>query len=182
MRDAATAMRWILHANIVIGRSHFHRGFKSRPCGWNAGIDDKKRTLAADAQNALDTGTIHPPGCARVPGPSPAPDMRRDGIDIGSDDVGVLTANSNSGRMHSVRGPGTVRWRACSRSFPASSRDGRRACRAALSCSLSSSPCATSSACSDASVLGDHVWARSIGFSGFGCTDRGRAASRPWFW
>src|SRR3546814_12104570 len=65
-RGVAMAMRWGLHADIVMGRTYFHRGFKSRPCGWNAGSNDKKRTLAADAQNALDTGTIHPTGCTQI--------------------------------------------------------------------------------------------------------------------
>src|SRR3546814_19930930 len=81
------AMRWSLHADIVMGRTYFHCGFESRPCAWNAGINNKKGTLAADAQNALDTGTIHPSGSTRVPGPSSAPDMWRDGVDIGCDDV-----------------------------------------------------------------------------------------------
>jgi hypothetical protein len=64
--DAATAMRWILHTDIVLSRPHLHCGFKSRPYGWNTGIDDEKITLAADTQNAFGTGTIHPAELKRL--------------------------------------------------------------------------------------------------------------------
>src|SRR3546814_16081222 len=74
LRAIAVAMRQSLHVDIVVCRSRIHRSFKARPCRRNAGIDDEKATLAADAPDALDAGAIHPPRGARVPGPSPAPD------------------------------------------------------------------------------------------------------------
>ena len=87
VRDAAASMRWIVHADFVTGRCHLHRGFESRPCGRDAGIDDQNIAFAAEAEYAFDPGTEHPPRGAGIPGPAAAPDMRRDRIDIGRDDM-----------------------------------------------------------------------------------------------
>src|SRR5271157_1766871 len=53
-RTRGVAMHRRLHPYLVTGRSHLHLGFEARPRPWNAGIDDKERALATEAQNALD--------------------------------------------------------------------------------------------------------------------------------
>ena len=57
----------------VMGRFDVDRRFEPRPFSGNAGLDHETGSFAADAQNALGASTAHPPGRARVPGPSPAP-------------------------------------------------------------------------------------------------------------
>ena len=45
--------------------------------------------LAAEPEDALDAGTVHPAGRAGVPGPAAAADMLRRGVDVGRHDVGL---------------------------------------------------------------------------------------------
>src|SRR5690242_7548704 len=76
-------------ADIEPARAEVDRCLKAGPYGGKAGLDGDELTLAADTENAFDAGAIHPGGRAGVPGPTAASDMRCDGIDVRSHDVGL---------------------------------------------------------------------------------------------
>src|SRR3989442_2636964 len=65
------------------------RDGEARPRPWNTGIDEEPRVAQPEPENPLEPGPVHPPRCAGVPGPPPAADVRRFGIDVPRDDVGL---------------------------------------------------------------------------------------------
>ena len=61
------------------------RGVVARETGGKG----QHRPRAAQAQQPVDAGAVHPAGRPRVPGPAATPLMRRGGIDIGGYDIGL---------------------------------------------------------------------------------------------
>ena len=59
------------------------------PCPRNAGIEKQATCPAPETPESIRGRAVHPSGRAGVPGPSAAPDMRRHGIEIGADDIGL---------------------------------------------------------------------------------------------
>ena len=59
----------------------------------------QQRAPQTEPQNPLDAGPIHPPCGPGVPRPSAAADVRRFGINIGGDDVGLdlVAVNASAG-------------------------------------------------------------------------------------
>src|SRR6185369_16243107 len=53
----------------------FYRRLEARPPGGDAGIHDQEIALAANAENAFQSGAIHPAGRSGVPRPPAPSDM-----------------------------------------------------------------------------------------------------------
>src|SRR5258708_491552 len=87
MRHAAPSRGF--DADFIPRGMHINYRLKSRPCIRNTWLNHEKIPLATNAQNALDASPVHPSSGPRVPGPATAPGMRRHGIDIGGNDVGL---------------------------------------------------------------------------------------------
>src|SRR5262245_24277348 len=79
----------VLDADLVARRVVAKRDGKTRPAPRDARVDEERGPAEPEAQQPLDAGPIHPPGRARVPGPAPAPRMRRFGVDVAGDHVGL---------------------------------------------------------------------------------------------
>ena len=58
-----------------------------RPLGGKAWLESQPAALEPESQQRLQDQAIHPAGRARVPGPAAAAGVRRDGVDVGGDDV-----------------------------------------------------------------------------------------------
>src|SRR5947199_3450570 len=78
------------------------RDGEARPRPWNTGIDEEPRVAQPEPENPLEPGPVHPPRCAGVPGPPPAADVRRFGIDVPRDDVGLDLVAVGGGRRTGV--------------------------------------------------------------------------------
>src|SRR5213594_1656701 len=78
------------------------RDGEARPRPWNTGIDEEPRVAQPEPENPLEPGPVHPPRCAGVPGPPPAADVRRFGIDVPRDDVGLDLVAEDGGRRTGV--------------------------------------------------------------------------------
>src|SRR2546421_10895956 len=74
------------------------RDGEARPRPWNTGIDEEPRVAQPEPENPLEPGPVNPPRCNGVPGPPPAADVRRFGIDVPRDDVGLALVAEGGGR------------------------------------------------------------------------------------
>ena len=87
--DAPTDAVRVLDRNRVSRGSIFHRRLVFVPSLGNAGIDRQERSPESQAEQALDPRALQPACRARVPGPAPAPDMRRCRVYVGAYDIGL---------------------------------------------------------------------------------------------
>src|SRR5437667_3202309 len=78
------------------------RDGEARPRPWNTRVDEEPRVAQPEPENPLEPGPVHPPRCAGVPGPPPAADVRRFGIDVPRDDVGLDLVAEGGGRRTGV--------------------------------------------------------------------------------
>jgi hypothetical protein len=82
--DATSELVGIGNFDRVLRRVEPHHHLEARPCLRNTRVEMQDVTLKAQAEDALDAGSLHPSARASVPSPAAAPDMGRCGIDIGS--------------------------------------------------------------------------------------------------
>src|ERR1700728_2048656 len=83
---AADAQR-VVDQNLVTRGAILEHDLKARPFFWDAGTQKQGLSLYAKSKDRLEAGAIHPAARARIPRPTPAPDVRSDGIHVCGDDV-----------------------------------------------------------------------------------------------
>ena len=88
---------WVLDVDFVARRVIAEYDVKAPPCTWDTRVEIKPRAAQTEAENPLDAGPIHPTRGSGVPGPAAAADMRRFGINIGGDDIGLDLIAVNAG-------------------------------------------------------------------------------------
>src|SRR5271165_634775 len=86
--DASTDPARVLDGNRVPRGSIFHRRLVLVPSPGDAGIDRQERSAELQTEQVLDPRALQPACRARVPGPTPAPDMRRCRVYVGAHDIG----------------------------------------------------------------------------------------------
>ena len=86
--DAPTDPIRVLDEDRISRGSIFHCRLVLAPRLRNAGIDRQERSAESQAEQAFDPRALQPACRARVPGPAPAPDMRRCRVYVGADDIG----------------------------------------------------------------------------------------------
>src|SRR5437762_2365920 len=86
-RDPAHHPARVLHHDRVPCRVIPEGDLVRWPRARDARIEMERGAAQPEPEDRLDRGAVHPPGRPRVPGPSPAPHVRRLGIDVGGDHV-----------------------------------------------------------------------------------------------
>ena len=87
--DAAADPARVLDGNRVSRGSISHGSLVFVPTLGNAGIDRQERSAQSQTEQVLDPRALQPACRARVPGPAPAPDMRRCRVYVGGYDIGL---------------------------------------------------------------------------------------------
>src|ERR1700683_5167861 len=75
--DAAANAGGVLHLDVVARGPGSEDDFKTRPCFWDAWVEDQRRSPQTEPEDLFETCAVHPSGRAGVPGPSAASDMGR---------------------------------------------------------------------------------------------------------
>ena len=83
---------------------------EARPVRRHAGREREPVLAQAESEDPFETGAIQPAGRTRVPGPAAAPGMRRLGVHVRGDHVGLDLVALHVGARASRGGPGSA-WR-----------------------------------------------------------------------
>src|ERR1700731_3888578 len=79
VRNAARVLDGDFIARSAMAVAHSKGG----PAWRDARVEEEQFAAFAHAEDAFESGTIHPSGRAGIPGPAAAPDMGRFRIDVG---------------------------------------------------------------------------------------------------
>ena len=88
----------VLDRDLVPGRAVAEHDREAGPGPRDARIDLEPRAPQPEPEDRLEARPVHPRGRAGVPGPAAAADVRRLGIDVGRDDVGLDLVALDAGR------------------------------------------------------------------------------------
>src|SRR5690348_5449223 len=100
--NAAGDSQRILDADIVACAAAAERDFVAGPRLGNTGIDEQIAALQSETEDALKRHAINPPRRSAVPSPTPASNMWRHRIDVGTDDIGFHLITVNTCRVIGV--------------------------------------------------------------------------------
>src|SRR5512134_2104299 len=87
----------VFDGDFVARRVVAEEDFKAPPRTWDAWVEIKPRAAHTEPENPLDASPINPSRGPGVPCPAAAADMRRFGINISGDDIGLDLVAVNAG-------------------------------------------------------------------------------------